>query len=293
MKQILHITSGDIAGKILEKSSLRGEVFVWHDLMYDGPRNPGWPEDRTLQTRAGFIQNITGGGMSKEHIFSTLENQYHKLKMAGEYENIVLWFDACLFDQSMLVHILTCLKFLDIQKAELICVDSFPGIEPFNGLGQLTPEQLASCYNERQPVTSDQFDFAEIADKAFADQDMEAFDELSRLSNPPLPWIPAAVKRWLQEQPDTKTGLGHIEQLALDAIGDDCSTPGEIYKFVSEHDTHPQYWGDITLWAKLNALADRKPPLIQIQGPIPRLPQWEGPVDLEKFRITPGIQKQN
>lgn len=41
MMDILHITSGDCAGGSLAKAGLPGEVFVWHDILYDGPRNPG------------------------------------------------------------------------------------------------------------------------------------------------------------------------------------------------------------------------------------------------------------
>ena len=104
-----------------------------------------------------------------------------------------------------------------IRKAELICVEEFPGIVPFNGLGQLQPSRLASLYDQRRPVVDAQFRFAETVDKA---------------------------------------------------------------------DTPPQFWGDITLWAKINALADREPALVRIDGPTPRLPQWEGVADLKRFRIT-------
>jgi hypothetical protein len=55
---------------------------------------------------------------------------------------------------------------------------------------------------------------------------------------------------------------------------------------VADADTPPQFWGDITLWAKINALADRKPPLVRIEGPAPRLPQWENVADLKRYRIT-------
>ena len=48
MNRILHITSGDCAGEILTKADIGGEIFVWHDILYDGPRNPGWPDDDTF-----------------------------------------------------------------------------------------------------------------------------------------------------------------------------------------------------------------------------------------------------
>jgi hypothetical protein len=112
---------------------------------------------------------------------------------------------------------------------------------------------------------------------------------LSKLANAteaPLPWGPAAVSRWLRERPDPATGLGQLERLALDAIRSGCETPGAIYASVAAADTPPQFWGDTTLWAKINALADRHPPLVRIEGPADRLPQWESVVDLNRFRIT-------
>ena len=105
-----------------------------------------------------------------------------------------------------------------------------------------------------------------------------------------LPWIPAAVKRWMEEHPDPATGLGRLERLALEAIRSGCKTTAEMFSFVSARETPPQFWGDITLWEKINALADREPPLIRIEGPEARLPQWEGIADLAQFRVYPIAQ---
>ena len=41
MNRTLHITRGDCAGDILAKTGIAGEVFVWHDILYDGPRKAG------------------------------------------------------------------------------------------------------------------------------------------------------------------------------------------------------------------------------------------------------------
>jgi hypothetical protein len=77
-----------------------------------------------------------------------------------------------------------------------------------------------------------------------------------------------------------------METLALKAIRSGFEKPWDIFNEVAAADTPPQYWGDITLWAKINGLADRNPPLVRIEGPIPRLPQWEGIADLKRFRVT-------
>ena len=93
------------------------------------------------------------------------------------------------------------------------------------------------------------------------------------------------MTRWLQEQPDPATGLGRLESLALAAVHAGCDTPGKIFTSVAGADTPPQFWGDTMLWAKINALAQRIPPLVQIEGPAERLPQWESALPLKDFRI--------
>lgn len=289
MSDVLHITSGDCAGGSLSRAGLPGEVFVWHDILYEGPRKPGWPDNETLQARAVFLERATGGGLDRVHILATLETQYRKLEHAAGTARIVLWFDACLFDQAMLAHILACLRLCRAEQAALLCVDRFPGVEPYDGLGQLSPEQLASVYDQRADVTAEQFDFAELVDRAFALQDKAVMAELSRLFNAPLPQVPAAALRWLQEQPDPRTGLGRLDRLILDALRRGARTPLQLMEDVSARDTHPIFWGDTMLWAKVNALAGREPPLVEIQGPADRLPQWEPPPGLlARFNVAPA-----
>jgi hypothetical protein len=291
----LHITSGDMAGEILAKSELAGEIFVWHDILYDGPREPGWPDDETLTARARFLSETTDGGLTEEYVLSTLQAQYDKLKTAAQedspYDRVVLWFDACLFDQSMLCHILSCMRLAGLTgrvPIDLLCIDFFPGVEPYHGLGQLTPEQLASRYENRRSVIEEQLLFAEQVDQAFALQDQKAFEKIAESKETPLPWIPAAVQRWLEEKPGKATGgLGRLAHLALEAIQAGCETPGDIFHYVADQETPPQFWGDITLWEKINSLAEQEPPLVRIQGPQERLPQWEGIADLKQFRIYP------
>ena len=286
MKPVLHLTSGDIAGNKLRQSGIPGEVFVWHDILYDGPRVPGWPDKQTLAARARFLCDGTDGALNPENVTKTLEDQYHVLERTEEYQRIILWFDACLFDQTMLAHVLACLHLRGAVNADLLCVDAYPGIETYHGLGQLEPAQLAGLYGRQAPVTDAQYAFAGIVDTAFADQDQDRFVELSRMRDAPLPWVPAAVKRWLAEWPDPITGLGRLEQLALNALRIGCETPVEIFSAVGRADTPPQYWGDTTLWGKLNGLADRIPPLVMIQGPAQRLPLWESEFDLDRFTIS-------
>ncbi len=285
MKTTLNITSGDSCGDIIRQADIPGDVFVWHDILYDGPRTAGWPGENILEDRADFIVIQTAGGLDRETVLQTFKRQYRILEQAGRHDKIILWFDACLFDQSMLVHILTCLDHCGTTAVDLLVVDTFPGIQPYNGLGQLTPEQMESVSNRSAPVTAEQIHYAGRVDRAFACQDIAEFKKISAEKNAPLPWVPAAVRRWLDEQPDPRTGMGKLETLALKAIENGCATPKEIFTEVAAADTPPQYWGDTTLWAKINGLADQSPPLVKISGPQHRLPQFFSTLDLSKFII--------
>jgi hypothetical protein len=162
MKATLHITSGDVAGDLLKKSGVPGEVFVWHDILYDGPRRPGWPDDAALEVRADFIEAETGGGLDRGAILRALKSQYEKLSGASRYDRLVLWFDA----------------------AE-------------NG----------------------------------------------------------------------------------------CEKPLAIYTYAAAHDAPPQFWGDTTLWSKINRLSLRQPPRLRIEGPPRLLPQRQPGPDMNRFTI--------
>ena len=59
-----HLTSGDSAASILRAAGLPGTIHVWHDVLYEGTHEPGWPCAETLCLRARMLENHTGGGDS-------------------------------------------------------------------------------------------------------------------------------------------------------------------------------------------------------------------------------------
>ncbi|MEH6651728.1 MAG: DUF1835 domain-containing protein [Motiliproteus sp.] len=282
----LHITNGDSAGELLRQSTIDGDILVWRDLIFQGPRNPGWPSDATLDARAQFLNDFSGGGIGHDAIRQDLQQCYQRLSQADDYQQIVLWFDGCLHDQSVLVHVLSCLPESVIERTELLCIARFSRIEPFDGLGQLSPQQLASCYPQRQSISTAQREYGRQIDSAFADADSVRLQQLANNPQPPLPLLPAAIDRWQQEQPDPKTGFGKLHCLALEAIRQGADSPTKLFHAVASSDTHPQYWGDLTLWHKVNELAEQQPALIKISGPADRLPLTASPAELKSFQLT-------
>ena len=60
----------------------------------------------------------------------------------------------------------------------LVCVGSFPGHPGFKGLGELSPDELASLLDTRRPVSEAQYSLAELAWQAFREPTPEALDNL-------------------------------------------------------------------------------------------------------------------
>ena len=79
----LYITSGDIVGRHLSAAGLDGDILVWHDVLYDGSRCPGWPDAAAMAGRVEFLYQVTGGGLSRDRLRAAVRGQYERLAAAG------------------------------------------------------------------------------------------------------------------------------------------------------------------------------------------------------------------
>ncbi|MCF7838722.1 MAG: DNA alkylation repair protein [Candidatus Marinimicrobia bacterium] len=53
------------------------------DVLYEGPRCPGWPNEATIIARAAFLEEATAGGLDRSRVLKTLRCQYAKLSEAA------------------------------------------------------------------------------------------------------------------------------------------------------------------------------------------------------------------
>lgn len=75
----------------MAKAGLPGEVFVWHDIMYEGPRHPGWPDEHILNARAAFLEEATAGGLDKQRVLETLRNQHPADRSDSGFVRYLAW----------------------------------------------------------------------------------------------------------------------------------------------------------------------------------------------------------
>ena len=110
---------------------------MWRELYTFGPVFTKMDEPDHRRTRARYLEQ-TLGIPEKEYI-ETCESQERKLQDFRKYDEIVLWFEHDLFDQTMLAYLSHWFKeqSLGNTKLSLLCIGAYPGIELFAGWGAL------------------------------------------------------------------------------------------------------------------------------------------------------------
>jgi hypothetical protein len=179
------------------------------------------------------------------------------------YDELILWFEHDLFDQLNLIQLLAWVgdRVPATKPVSLVCIGSFPGRPDFKGLGELTPGELASLLDGRQRVGEEQYVLARQAWAAFREPTPEALDRMRRGDASALPYLAAAIARFLEEYPSTVDGLSRSERRLLqlaDGEGIELSTA-----FPRMHDGETSYYiTDGSLADLADALSRTSPPLL-------------------------------
>ncbi len=166
----------------------------------------------------------------------------------------------------------------------LVCIGAFPGVEPFYGLGQLSPAQLASLHPGRAPVADAQWALARAAWAAFRAPDPVEIERVLAGDTDALPFLRGALLRHLEQFPAADDGLSRTERQLLEAAAGGAAGPRELF-LADQAREEAVFMGDTTLWSYVAGLAAGPEPLLRVAagGPF-RLPDREGP--------GPGFREQ-
>lgn len=258
----LHLRCGDDILEALGSAGIPGARVRWSDPLCEGPLAV-WDDQTRRSERARWLASRYGGEQSA--VRHDLERADQALGQAADAEEVVLWFEHDLFDQAILVFLLTRLAQIAPERTRLICIDRFPGVVEFTGLGQLSPEQLASLHPARQPVTRGMFAAAgEVWDR-LCGGDPPALLESARRAGTELPFLPAAVTRYLAELPSIHGGLSQTETLALQAVSAGADTPRHAFVAAQRFESAP-WQGDLMFYSALRELCLEPVPLLSHAG---------------------------
>ena len=256
----LHITNGDAAGDLLKASGLGGDVLPWRDTMVEGPFPAGLDLAATSALRATYLGAL---GLPAERIRRDFEARDAALRAAGGYDVITLWFEHDLLDQLQLLQLLDWFAAADLGGTDLglICIGAFPGIEPFRGLGQLTPDQIAALAPRCAPVTAAQLRLGQEGWAAFRSPDPRDIERFLERDLSPLPFMTAALRRHLEEFPSVADGLGRTHRQLLSLVAKGVTGPVKLFAENMALET-VLFIGDWSTFRRLDELFRVREPLL-------------------------------
>lgn len=231
----LHVTNGDIAAESLVRSGLEGTSLPWRDLLHDGPVPAD--DDRAIfqRTRTTFIVGLDWA--TEPLVAAQFVTRDATLDAIGADDEVVLWFEPDLYDQLQLLQVLARLaRRPDDQRPHVTIVpaDTY--------LGPLDAEDYPPLYHERRQVGSVEFAQALAAWTAFTSTTPHALQDAAvRLAREIgahrysaddavcMPYLAAALRRQLEEYPDTRMGLGRTERQLCEELAHGPMTLSSLY----------------------------------------------------------------
>lgn len=261
----IHITNGDYAAELIKTAFNTQDVIAWRDILYEGPVRADLTFEEFSQQRAEFLAKQGCG--SFESIHASFQELQQQLLGLNAFDEIVLWFEHDVYDQLQLVQILSyLLEHTLTSNLSLICINRYPGIVPFLGLGQLDEQQIAGLYSCRQKIIENQLTLAKKIWDAFTGQSPLQLIELVNSDLSALPFIKNALLRYLREFPSNHNGLTWTEQYIVDSIIAGTTNIAELFERLP--DVEQEYFlgmGDVTFYQVLNRLAEAETPLLKMK----------------------------
>lgn len=265
--RVLYVTNGDVAADLIREAGVHGDVTLSADVLHEGPAPAGLVPERWRKVRARYLAEC--GYADYDRCLAELTEWDRKLEGFRGYEEVVLWFEADLFDQLQLLRLLDWFGARDLGwgRISLICIGAFHGVEPFHGLGQLNPEQMASLLDQRKPVTKQQIFLARHTWRAFCAPEPIGLEVALRRDTSALPFLAEALRRHLEDFPWTRDGLSRTERQALLGIDAGFDTFESLFRAVQALEGRP-YQGDTSFLNVLRQLASGSMPLLRLEpGP--------------------------
>jgi hypothetical protein len=265
-KKALHVTNGDSTAGTLLQTALVQRVLPWRDVLHEGPV-PVLVDEELRRVRAAFLAE--DGSNESESILRWLEERDRMLASSRDGE-LVLWFEADLYDQLQLIQILARLHELGVppDRITLICIGEYPGIAHFGGLGELDAAQLEGLADRAAlPVTAAALSLAQDAWAAFRADDPHGLAPIAGAFSPELRFLAEAFDRLSREYPSTRDGLSLTERRILAAAAAGLPTAGEVFLRLGAKETRP-FLGDAFCFRIVARLARGPTPLLEVETPV-------------------------
>lgn len=258
---MLHVVNGDSVIASFQQVKLPGAYISWKDVLHDGPVPATSTLEELSAIRAEALSNFGWGDY--QTIRAGFAERDRALADFRKHEEVVLWFEHDLYDQLQLLQVLDWFAAQERGKVRLhlIQINSYPGVQPFHGLGQLTGTQLAKLFPMRKTVTPEQLAAAKKVWQAFRAPDPQELVNFTQQDVPGMPFLCAALRRFLEEYPWTRDGLPRMQRQVLQSVGSGAKNKGEIYLSSRKSEQFP--WGDASVYLRVDSLTTGPAPALR------------------------------
>ena len=256
---ILHVFNGDSAAVSFRELNPDADVLVSRDAVCAGPApaqfGAGW-----IDARARFLADTYAA--DPDGCRADLEATEKSLAALNRYDEVMLWYGNDLFCLVVMLSHAARLAAAELGSTQIaiVCPDGRSRTPAFSCLGELPPAPLAELMDEKVPV-----DAAWIASAAEAWGAYTSLDPTAVNARSADPLLRRSLKLHAARFPDTRSGLGCIEQELLRRLEHSQASFAELFRDHGEK-LSDYGWGDLQLRDDVQALIDRERPLVALEA---------------------------
>jgi len=251
---MLHIVNGDHVADKLRQGNIQGDILVWREIYPVGPAFGKMNGRKERSFRAQYLERALG--IPARDYIENCETQERAIQDFKKYEEVVLWFEHDLFDQTMLCYLLDWFARQSIghTQVHLLCIGDYPGIELFRGMGQLTTEQLMTLSGTWSRIGGPEFELGSRIWRAYASPRVEDHVAIMQMDTSLLPFAREAFTHHAARFPSPVNGLGIVEHTTLELVNEGIRTCSGLFKEIGRR-LHSLGMGDLEYWYRLRTMS--------------------------------------
>ncbi len=263
----LIITNGDNAAELLRLAGREAAILPWRDVLHEGPITRTGLAASSAE-RAAYLAGRFH--VDPAEVAAQFAERDALIRAHRDFETVELWFEHDLYDQLQLVQVLAFFAG-EAPRDGLVLVQA----DDF--LGSQTADTILSFAGNARPLSVADLDLAAGIWADLATPTPERIAARLSLPDGPLPFLNAALRRFLEELPAPGTGLSRTEQTLLAAIAHGAAEPANLFHQVIVEE-EAAFMGDWSFFRLIDDLAFCDVPLIA------GLPPPGAEFDGERFR---------
>ncbi len=229
MSNILHIVNGDSTANILGKTTLKGDIIIWREILCEGPLHFDVGSDDFWLKRYAYFE--TELGVSKLEYFDKTIKELIKIEDLEGYSEVVLWFEFDLFCQVNLMALCSFLlkSFRKDILYYLVCTGKVEGKEKLHYLSDFFEIEYLNLYENKIRISKSNLTYATECWNVYVENNFEKLQEFNFNKSKKFAYFQKAIHQHLKRFP-SENGLNEIQYKILEIINAEALTENEIVR---------------------------------------------------------------